>query len=284
MSDDFLDEFLADPFDNESGGSFEDIALIHVTFAWQAGKYEWGNDTRTYFPFGASKEAMAQEKENCQAYIDENNLDGFPKLGVLIEIPIETFLTAHEKMTWDVQQFTNSFFAAKFQLDRPGKGLDRDQQARVKGLLPYDMVVKSVNEHRQCLSGSVWARLSQEVNWYTEAIEQRKNEDYPNRVYIIQEIFESKEAAYAAAGKSIEDDFGGDDTSGLSEYAITNGWTLETLKEQSQNIHNAIASALKGENTPNNKPMNNDAAIKMVCAAYVIEQADLKLLDVEIAF
>jgi hypothetical protein len=276
MSDDFLEEFLADPFDNEGGGS-EDIALVHVSFAWQAGKYEFGNDTRTNFLFNASsKEDMALAKKKCIAYIEENDLDGFPKLGVLIEIPIETFLTAHKKMTWDVSQFTNSYFASKFQMGEKGK-LNTKQQDQVKGFLPYDLIIQSINQYRECLNKFVWARLSQEINWYTEAINQRRNEDYPNRIYIITEIFENEKAAYAAAGISI-------DSSNLSQHALDNGWSLPSLQEQSQIIHDAIAAALKGEGTPDNKPMSNKDAVEMVCANFVIKPEDLKLLEIEIAF
>jgi hypothetical protein len=292
MSDDFLDKFLNDPFDNEGGGGLsEDIALVRISFAWQAGKYEWRNDTRTNFIFDASlKESMITAKEECVAYIEKHKLNGFPKLGVLTEIPIDTFLTAHEKMTWDVGQFTNSYFSAKFQLGEKGK-LDIEQQEKVKGLLPYDLVIQSINQFRHILGEFVWARLSQEINWYTEAIGQRKNEDYPNLVYVIQEIFENKEAACAAAGitadnaedDNAEDDFAGFG-SGLSQSATNNGWTPETLQKESQNIHNAIASALKGEGTPDDKPMENKEAVKMVCDQYAIKPEDLKLLKVEIAF
>jgi hypothetical protein len=278
----FSDEFLDDPFDNEGGGMSDDIALVYTSFVYQAGKYEYGDDTRQYFAF-TSQDNMAAAKEKCAEYIKENKLDGFPKLGILTEIPIDTFLTAHGKMTWDVSQFVNSFFAAKFQLGDNGK-LDIDQQDKVKGLLPYDLATQSIRQFRECLSGPVWAKIKQETNWYTEALGLRKNENYPNKIYVIKEVFKSKEEAYTAANMSLDDGFGDFGGEGLSEYAKANDWTLEKLREQSLVIHGMISDALKGKDMPDNKPMENDAAIKMVCDAILIKPEDLNLLEIEVAF
>jgi hypothetical protein len=282
MSDDFFDELLSDPFDNEGGNMPDDVALVYTSFVWQAGKYEWENDTRQYFSF-ASQEDMRVKKEECAKHIKENKLGGFPKLGILIEIPIDTFLTAHENMTFDLRQFTNSYFSAKYQTGENGK-LEPDQQEKVKGLLPYDLVVKSVNEFRQCLQGPVWARLGQEINWYTEALELRKNDDYPNRLYVIKDIFKDREEAYAAAGVSPDKDeftdFGGKVPNQLSDLAIRAGWTIETLQAQSIPILDAIRDAVEtGKGTPDNKPMLLPQARKFVCDNFVIELTDLDLLN-----
>jgi hypothetical protein len=297
MSDSFLDEMLDNPYDNESsGGTVEHIAKVRFSFAWQVGKYsdekKSYTDTRKYFSFVPDDKriAMYQAKEECQEYAKKEKISGFPQLGILLEIPNDTFLTAHEKLTFDINQFVNSWHSAKKQMEGKEPNLDEDQQKLVKGLLPYDMTVEALRLLKEHFNNFVWAKISQEVNWYHEAIGYRKNDDYPSRIYIVKEVLNNQAEAYDAAnvdisGNTSDDfsEFGGqeEENNGLSEWAIEKGWTLEKLQGQSQNIYNAIAEASvkEGESASDHKPMEDDAAIATVCNQYAIEPSDLKLLD-----
>jgi hypothetical protein len=159
----------------------------------------------------------------------------------------------------------------------------------VVGEYPYDLVFAGMEANPSVFCEVQWCKLSQPINNVRDPGRNKKTNKYAHRVYVIEEVYENREAAYVAAGVDInkdiyggnvEDEFGdfGGVDDGLSAYAKKNNWTLEMLKEQGQSIREQIAEQV-GKNDPDGKPMDLETAEKFVCAAYMLAHEDLKLLD-----
>ncbi len=288
--EDFMQD---DPYD-EKGSGRSTIAHVKIEAVWSAG---WGKtrDSR-YFPFVTDRNqsgAKYEARQKCLEYIKENKIttttgkEAFPNLGFLTSIPIKTNLLAEDWLTWDIIDFVNCAESAKKQMGSKGQ-LDQEQQEKVSGKLPYDLVLESLDRSPHIFEKFVWARLEQMDNQVTEAkgIKNVKDgKEYTLRLYVVTEVFASEEEARKVAmvdGK--EDDpfssFGGvDDVSGLSAKATDppGEWTLESLKSQAPTIEVMIKSAMEGNN-PEDRGLTRLGAEDFICEQLGLELSDLNLI------
>ncbi len=288
-----LDDFLDDPFDDGEAGIFVDIVEVKIQTAWQGG---YSRNERKFFPFNPSINRWAEQnlaKSECQQYITAHKIEAFPNLGFLITIPIDTHLTANEALTFDIEKFVNSYHSDKKQMGENGK-LDKEQQALVKAPMPYDLVVNCLRDFPECFGNFAWARIAQEIDQFSVAKGKVNNKGYPYRVYVVKEIFASREMAEQAAAlmsdTDNEEDNNSDDemssftdtetadTKGLSKLARGTRWTIETLYDFYPTLLDDIVRAQAGINTPDEEPMSEYQAIVFVCENNAIEVDDFELI------
>ena len=270
MSNEFFDEFMEDPYMDEiGGGDFKTIARAIVQPAYQG--WQFGSDPKV-FPYDGSKKAGLIAKEKCAEYCKGDN--SYPQPGLLTTIYGDDVPTHPEgAMSQDWLDFVPVFHSAK----------KYTGQVDVSGQFPYDLVFEGAQNNRKIFNQIQWCELSRPIDNVREPGRDKEASKYPRRIYVVERIFKSREEAYEAAGKSpasTEDDFG--DFGGneeLSKFAAGNRWSLAALRLQSQNIHAAIAAAMLGEGTPDDKEMTEDQARTFVCENYAIDVSDLDLLD-----
>jgi hypothetical protein len=270
------EEFMEDPYMDEVGGVFTCIARAMVQPAYQG--WQFGGNPKL-FPYAGSKEDGLIAREQCAEYCQGDN--SYPQAGLLTTVYRDDMPGHPDGGIGDIWYD----FVPTFHSQSKYTG-----QVDVTGEFPYDLVVEKLKTNPSVFNQVQWCELSQPVDNVREPKRDKEASKYARRVYVVERVFKDKETAYAAANMNTStddeiDDFGdfGEDT--LSEFAINNGYSsVEILQRQSQNIHDAIAMALKGENTPDNKPMNNKEAVNMVCDDFGIKPNDLKLLEVEIVF
>ncbi len=288
-----LEDFLDDPFDDSDGGNvFVDIVKIKIQAAWQGG---YSREERKFFPFDPSTNRWAEQnlaKSECQQYITAHRIEAFPHLGFLITIPQDTFLTANEALTFDIEKFVNSYHSDKKQMEKNGK-LNDEQKALVKAPMPYDLIVNCLRDFPECFGNFVWARVIQEVDQFSVAKGKVNNKGYPYRVYVVKEVFASQEMAEHAAALMSDPDNEVDsdsddemssftdtetastpDTEGLSKTAQHTGWTVTGLREHYPHLLSRIENAQKGIGTQDNKSMTEYQAIGFVCDENAIEVDD----------
>ncbi len=274
----FSDFLENDPY--EQTGGFETIALVTIETVWAAG-FGKGRDA-AHFPFtpDSKGENQRESREICLRYIQENDVRtqagkvAKPNLGILTTIPIETHLTASDNFNYDVKQFIASSECAKLQLAKGGWMLNEKQKEEFRGRMPYDVILEALQQIPAFEIGvPVWGSLEEVVNDLEEARGYRSNKDYPEKYYVLREIFLDKAAAYAAAGKEMAGD-------PLQPLTAEN-WTLQGLTENEGTIAAEIQKAMKGEN-PKKVVMSIAEATNFVCSAFQIDPVDLKYIGLEL--
>ncbi len=271
---------------NELNG-FETIAQVKIETVWAAG-FGKGRDA-VHFSFIPDGDGSSQLhcKEHCSSYIAQKNLQTsggkpvFPNLGILTTIPIETNLTASENLTFDIVEF-----ASANESHRLGWPLTKEDLAKIeKGTLPYDAIITALGSVPGFELGQLlWVRLEQIVNQFDEAQEYRKNEEYPNRIHVLREVYATQELAYAAANVKPDssDDFGGfggEDTEGLSARAIGNNWTKPQLERTAEELKEAILERTGQRDVDGNK-ISKTSATMMICEENGLSVADLKFINI----
>jgi hypothetical protein len=270
-----VEDFLSDKYQDEVSGGFTTIAKAKIITAFQG----WANGQSKLFPYDGSKRAGDEAKQMCADYCEGERQ--YPQAGILTIVYGDEVPSHPEGTMNDWLDFVPVFHSRE---KYTGK-------VEVAGEFPYDLVVAGLEAHTEVFNNVVWCEMSRVIDNVREPKRNKETNQYPVRVYVVKRTFKSREEAYGAAGKSElaendTDDFGdfGGESDGLSAYARQNQWTLSGLQEISQQIHDFISAAIKGENTPDGKSMTMQQARKFACDQYAIELGDLKLLKSEVPF
>ncbi len=279
-----MTSFLDDPYDNEDSNipKFETVALVKFSLVFQSG---WG-ETAVWFKFdNNSKQSMTESKAEAFEYSEYNGLKKKPQLGILMDMPIETNLTAPEDFDRDDVWFTPSWQNDNLLSDN-NAFLSNEEKARVSGAMPYTALVDSLRKFPQILSIFVWMKTEQIINQYSEAKGNKKDGKYPYRFHVPSEIYTNEAEARAAVGIDDNETLAKIETNeffdnrGLSKKAVSQGWTEESLKENLEVIYEQIAAHVADAG---NKNMSKAEATIFVCDKWSVEVIDLNLFG-EIPF
>jgi hypothetical protein len=276
-----FEDFMEDPYQEEIGGKSQAViarAIVQPAFqGWQ-----FGSDPQL-FPYEDKKSGLDARAE-CAEYCQGEN--SYPQPGMLTVIYGDDVPSHPEgAMSGDWHDFVPVFHSRE----------KYTGQVDVVGEYPYDLVLEGVKKNQTVFNQVQWCQFTRPIDNVREPRRNKETNKYVCRIYVVGKVFKSREEAYREAGVSEKDYQTVNDNlsqyvagvseknyqtadDNLSQYATEKGWTLQSLQKQGPVIHNAIDNALKGIGTPDNKPMEKEAAIALVCANFILKPEDLELL------
>lgn len=190
MTENFWEQYEKATQAESGGGGI--IAECIIETGYKA--YVSGSQEDSWFPCPPTEESMKDTKKKADSYAKANGAER-AKWGVQIKALLDGAYSAGQPATWQGDRFFN----------RDSWTEDESEKAQKKGVIP--VLIPSLRENGVALPFRGWCRLGimpdPVMEARGEAGKTKKDRDgnptFPTVTYVT-EVFDSKEAAYAALG------------------------------------------------------------------------------------
>lgn len=289
---DYLNAAIAAPAEQKgSDFGFETVAKIETDFGLQC-FIKSDYSLNKFFPYSNMEDETRQETlKVAKSYIKEvGGLKDFPSPTIQITIFGSEVLTAKDGSWANDWVETVGAYASKTNIDNEGNvralsKLDPEVREKLEGKdLLYDIVIdRLIATEGQTFNKPMWAKIKEVVDPIVYAQDKREraytNKEgeekmtFKTRRVKIMEVYPNKVAAQTAADEILAG-FGDSSSTpvpSLSTTAIAANWTLEGLQAEAVKLHEKVAG----------KPVK---IVNDVLKEWSLEQSDLRLVNIEIAF
>jgi hypothetical protein len=272
-----------------AGGGFKTIAMVEMKLGYQV-----FSSPPTFYPYVLHDEKSRQlAAVEAKVFAEANGI----KFNERNNHGVATIIAGGDnRLTHPASgtriEFEIVNFVAAWQGDSC-KLTDEELAARGSAKMPYTAVMDGIKAANavSLFDAPQWCMLRQEVDGFQKAKgrkQQDKHDDtksYDWRVYVIEKVYANKAEAEAEAEQLQSGGSGSvaaadSNSDGLSELAVENKWTKESLFEVADTLNNQLSEALKGNGINGEKltGMSPKKAQEYVAKSWSITVEDLALI------